>query len=446
MNPAGFVKKFLLIFVFFGLAGFSFDAYSADAYYASGYSGRGLGCSGNQPCLAGGSIPATGQRFSSVAAICAYAPDHVVSATTGQVLSASYRCDSSGGWSISYNTQNYRSFNINVIRDYFGDFNDDCLASPDSPYCVAYCSQTPTPADCLGEDPDPEPDPEPLEPDDPYCIDDPMNPLCSPEEPSPMECENGVGSEACCASYAYKSCQPDSVGWWSPGYGLGGYVTSCSYSCQRPADPSEPDPYDPPEPGVTDPTMPPPVSPGDPSNPSVPSDPDDPVSVDLSGVNERLDILTSLNTDGFNMLGHGLDKLDRNTQVGLDNVRRSIDSGFSDLGRRLDPSNSPSFNPNAFDGLGGFTGADGDEMKGLLGITGDESFSDLERTITLEDYTDDYTFTLPDSSCPAPRQIALSFGTFELSYDPICEIFDYAGIFVILTALFLTPIIVFRGL
>lgn len=441
MNPVRLIKNFLFIFVFLGLAGFSFDSYAQQGgYYYTSTSSRTenvFACgvsSSSSYCYVGGVVPNFNQFFSSWGAVCGYMPKQMVHKYTGEVV-ATASCNEPI-FDLSYRGNSvYIAFSYRSSHS--GGYFDNCLESPDSPYCEAHCATSPTPSDCPIQD---------LEPDDPYCLDNPMNPLCSPEEPTPEECALGVGSQACCASYAYDACGSSSVAWWSAGYGLGGYVTSCSYACQHPANPSEPDPYDPPTPDDPDNTPIPPVSPNDPSNPSSPSDPSDPVSVDLSGVNERLEILTGLNTDGFNSLNQSLDRLDRNNQTGLGNVTRSIDSGFSDLGRRLDPSGSPSFNPNAFEGEAGFTQSDSNYMKDLLGVTGDESFGDLERTIELGDYSDDYTFTLPDSTCPVPRQIELSFGTFELSYEPMCEIFDYVGIYVVLTALFLTPIIVFRGL
>lgn len=441
MNPVRLIKFFFSFSTFIFLAGFSFDASAQEVWYRGSGTISLRACDSGAPssiyyCYPSGRVPASTEYFSSLEALCAVLPSYAINPSTGETA-ATASCTSSL-YTLTPSTEYRLRLQINnTVANV--DYDDDCKATPDSPYCEVHCSATPTPSDC------PAP---PLEPDDPYCLEDPMNPLCSPEEPTPAECALGVGSQACCASYAYDSCKPDSVAWWQAGSDLSGNITSCSYSCQyqgEPSDPIDPDPYDPPTP--EDPNLNPsnPVSPSNPSSPSDPSDPSDPISVDLSGVNERLEILSNLNADGFNELNQNIDELDANNQIGLGNLRGSIDSGFSDLARRLDPSGSPLLDSNAFNGLGGITEGEQDQLMGLLGVTGNESYGDLEHSIDLYDYSDEYTFSLPDATCPAPLVMDLSFGSFELRYEPLCEIFEFLGSLVYLTALFLVPIIVFRG-
>lgn len=79
----------------------------------------------------------------------------------------------------------------------------------------------------------------------------------------------------------------------------------------------------------------------------------------------------------------------------------------------------------------------------LLGVTGDESYDDLSREIDLENYEADYTFRLPAAACPTPKQLNVAGANFQLPYEPLCDIFDFLGNLVMLSAMFFVPYIVF---
>ncbi len=98
-----------------------------------------------------------------------------------------------------------------------------------------------------------------------------------------------------------------------------------------------------------------------------------------------------------------------------------------------------------FGGDGYDEGSDGRQsILDAFGLTGNESWDDIETTeIDLDDHVDSFDFRLPDSSCPAPLVFTIRRTSIEYSYQPLCDIFEQLGVFVLLSAYFMTPFIVF---
>lgn len=125
--------------------------------------------------------------------------------------------------------------------------------------------------------------------------------------------------------------------------------------------------------------------------------------------------------------------------------------GSSDVVGRLDslintPSELSGVLPDSdFQGIGLDQGSLESEVRSRLGVTGTESWEDLESTVTLSDFSNDYTYSLPDAVCPQPLNINVMGVSHSFVYDPICDIFSFAGNLVYLSAFFLTPWIIFGG-
>ena len=79
-----------------------------------------------------------------------------------------------------------------------------------------------------------------------------------------------------------------------------------------------------------------------------------------------------------------------------------------------------------------------------LGITGDETFSDLEKSVVdLGSYRDQFSWSVGPSTCPAPRNMNMLGKTFTLDWQPYCDAFTVVGYFVQAAAFLISGFIAF---
>ncbi|WNO61090.1 virulence factor TspB C-terminal domain-related protein [Rheinheimera sp. MMS21-TC3] len=79
-----------------------------------------------------------------------------------------------------------------------------------------------------------------------------------------------------------------------------------------------------------------------------------------------------------------------------------------------------------------------------LGLTGDESITDLEKgTVSLSDYRDQFTWSAGSSTCPAPRSMNILYKNFTIDWQPYCDAFTVIGYLIKAGALFLSGFIAF---
>ncbi|MEO3879833.1 virulence factor TspB C-terminal domain-related protein [Rheinheimera fenheensis] len=86
------------------------------------------------------------------------------------------------------------------------------------------------------------------------------------------------------------------------------------------------------------------------------------------------------------------------------------------------------------------------EIQNALGITGDETIEDLTvAEVSLDDFTDDFQWSLGPDQCPQPRAINMLGKTFYMDWGPFCEAFTVLGYLILAAAYFFATLIAFRG-
>lgn len=79
-----------------------------------------------------------------------------------------------------------------------------------------------------------------------------------------------------------------------------------------------------------------------------------------------------------------------------------------------------------------------------LGLTGDETFSDLEKeVVSLDSYRSQFNWSAGSSSCPPDRSMSLLGKSFLIDWQPYCDAFGVLGYFVKAAALLISGFIAF---
>lgn len=86
------------------------------------------------------------------------------------------------------------------------------------------------------------------------------------------------------------------------------------------------------------------------------------------------------------------------------------------------------------------------EIQSALGLTGDESIEDLTvDEVSLDEFKDDFSWSIGSSQCPQPRAINMLGKTFYMDWEPFCKAFTVMGYLILAAAYFLAAMIAFKG-